>query len=194
MANNDSDSGASALGSSEVREAVRAVTRAVVGRLGHAGPEVVEAVVAEVLTTLARAPAAAAPAPAAVATTFTTPRGATLLPVLGGDGSPSFDSCSACIEQEKARTRKRAILTTTGKNQRGIVARVTTRIADFGGDILDISQTLIGDYFTMIIIVDTAQLSVPYQEFQQDLQTTIRDLGCQVMMMHEDVLSSFHRV
>ena len=41
------------------------------------------------------------------------------------------------------------MLTATGRNQKGIVARLTTVIAELGGDILDISQTLVGDYFTM---------------------------------------------
>ena len=58
----------------------------------------------------------------------------------------------------ESRRGGRAVVTTTGKNQRGIVARIAQAIADAGGDIVDISQTLVSDYFTMIIIVDTVEI------------------------------------
>jgi ACT domain-containing protein len=163
------------------RELVRAVTRAVVARVGEAGPQVIEAVVAEVLAAMGGDGR------------FVTPRGATLLPLAPG-ATPSMDYCLSCVAQEKARTRQRAVLTTTGKNTKGIVARVTARIADLGGDILDISQTLVGDWFTMIIVIDVGSLTVSFEQFQSDLNATIRELGCQAMIMHEDVLTSLHRV
>ncbi|HEY7953750.1 MAG: ACT domain-containing protein [Polyangia bacterium] len=107
---------------------------------------------------------------------------------------PGIDFCQMCLEQERSRARSRAVLTTTGKNQKGIVARVTGRIADLGGDILDISQTLVGDYFTMIIVVDTASLDVPFASFKETLEAEIHEMGLQCMMMHEDVVSSLHRI
>ena len=168
--------------SDDVTQAVRAVTRAVVDRLGQAGPQVVEAVTAEVLASFA------APPPAA---TIVTPRGATL-PVIGNP--PAIDYCTRCVEQEQARGRQRSIITSTGRNQKGIVARVTTRIAELGGDLVDISQTLVGGYFTMILVVDVSTLAVPYERFQEEVQAVIRELGCQVMIIHEGVLSSFNRV
>jgi ACT domain-containing protein len=173
----------------EARAVVRAVSRAVVGRLGDAGPQVIEAVVQEVLAALD----GGAPAPKrASSPTVTTPRGAVMLPL--ANGKPTVDYCAACVEQEKARGRQRAVMTTTGRNSKGIVARVTARIAELGGDILDISQTLVGDYFTMIIVIDVGSLSVPFERFQEDLQATVRELGCQAMLMHEDVMASLHRV
>jgi ACT domain-containing protein len=151
---------------------VQQVTRAVVARLGDARPEVQDAVVREVLDAL----------------------GTTSGSVDAEEVAPGIDFCQMCIEQERARTRRRAVLTTTGRNQKGIVARVTARIADLGGDILDISQTLVGDYFTMIIVVDTASLDVPFAQFKEALETDIQALGLGCMMMHEDVVSSLHRI
>ena len=180
------------------RDLVRAVTRAVVSRLGHAGPQVVEAVVAEVIAEVERvspptASSMTGTAPAAGAS-FTTPRGATLLPMAASKSAPDYAYCLSCVEQEKTRHRQRAVLTTTGKNTKGIVARVTACIAEFGGDILDISQTLVGDFFTMIIVVDVNSLAVPFAQFQDQIQSAVRELGCQAMMMHEDVMASLHRV
>src|SRR5262249_26296157 len=107
---------------------------------------------------------------------------------------PNIDYCQMCLEQERARTRTRAVLTTTGKNTKGVVARITVRIAELGGDILDISQTLVGDYFTMIIVVDTSSLGVPFSEFKDALEAEVHAMGLQCMMMHEDVVTSLHRI
>ncbi len=150
---------------------IRQVARQVAARLQGAAPEVMEAVVAEVISALA------------------VPAGAGSESVV-----PGVDFCAACLEQDRARARRRAVLTTTGKNQKGIAATVTARIAELGGDIIDISQTLVGDYFTMIIIVDTATLEVPFEDFRQAIESTIHEMGLQSMVMLEDVLTSLHRV
>ncbi len=150
---------------------VRQVARQVVARMGDASPEVLEAVVAEVLGAIGSGEAAA-------------------LEEVG----PGIDYCQACLEQERSRTRRRAVLTTTGRNQKGIVARVTAKIAELGGDILDISQTLVGDYFTMIVVVDTATLGVPFADFKAAMEREVQAMGLGAMMMHEDVVNSLHRV
>src|SRR5690348_2570570 len=149
---------------------VRQVARTVVARMGDAQPEVLEAVVAEVMSAIGTGEAAAS-----------------LVEV-----APGIDYCQACLDQERARSRHRAVLTTTGRNQKGIVARVTAKIADLGGDILDISQTLVGDYFTMIVVVDTATLDVPFADFKSAMESEVQAMGLQAMMMHEDVVNSLH--
>ena len=151
---------------------VRQVARQVVARMGDAQPEVLEAVVAEVMSAIGTGEASSS-----------------LVEV-----GPGIDYCQACLDQERARTRHRAVLTTTGRNQKGIVARVTARIAELGGDILDISQTLVGDYFTMIIVVDTASLDLPFAHFKEALEAEVRAMNLSCMMMHEDVVSSLHRI
>lgn len=150
---------------------VRQVTRQVVARLGDASPEVLEAVIAEVVTALGAQE--------------------------GGGGvevTPSIDYCQMCLEQDRARSRTRAVLTTTGRNQKGIVARVTSKIAEMSGDILDIAQTIVGDYFTMIIVVDVGTLNVPFATFKDALEAEAKAIGLSCMMMHEDVVSSLHRI
>lgn len=151
---------------------VRQVARQVVARMGDAQPEVLEAVVAEVMSALGTGEASSS-----------------LVEV-----GPGIDYCQACLEQERSRTRHRAVLTTTGRNQKGIVARVTARIAELGGDILDISQTLVGDYFTMIVVIDAATLDVPFADFKAAMEAAVQSMGLQVMMMHEDVVNTLHRV
>jgi ACT domain-containing protein len=142
----------------------------------------------------ARAPGRPAPPDAGAGpVTFQTPRGS-LLPVLPPGTEPPLDYCALCVEQEQKRGRKRAVLTATGKNNKGIVARMTQVIAEASGDILDISQTLVSDYFTMIIIVDIGGLDTTFEEFKHRVTEAAQALGIQTMMMHEDIMASLHRV
>ena len=94
----------------------------------------------------------------------------------------------------ESRRGGRAVVTTTGKNQRGIVAKIAQAIADAGGDIVDISQTLVSDYFTMIVIVDTAALTVSFAEFKTRLERTVASAGAECLVMHEDVVNALQRV
>jgi ACT domain-containing protein len=88
----------------------------------------------------------------------------------------------------------RAVVTTTGKNQRGIVAKIAQAIADAGGDIVDIAQTLVSDYFTMIIIVDTSALTVSFAEFKARIERTVAAAGAECLVMHEGVVSALERI
>jgi ACT domain-containing protein len=94
----------------------------------------------------------------------------------------------------KRELKSRAVVTTTGKNQRGIVAKIAQAIADAGGDIVDISQTLVSDYFTMIIVVDTSALEVSFAEFKSRLERIVGELGAKCLVMHEEVVNALSRV
>jgi ACT domain-containing protein len=147
---------------------IRQVTQQVVSRLGDARPEVLEAVIAETLAAL---------------------DGGLPTERLGA----GIDVCQLCLDQERSRARRRAVLTTTGRNQKGIVARITSRLSELGGDIVDISQTLVGEFFTMIIVVDVGSLAVDFAQFKGEVEATVAELGLGCMLMHEDVLVSLHR-
>ena len=123
-----------------------------------------------------------------------TPRGAAMASAPPNAGQPPIDYCMKCVDQEKSRGRKRAVVTTTGRNRKGIVARLTQVVADAGGDILDISQTLISDYFTMIIVVDVSNLAVSFAEFKERVTASCAELELQSMIMHEEVMRSLQRV
>ena len=94
--------------------------------------------------------------------------------------------CPSCAEEARRRG-PRAVVTTTGKNRRGIVANIAQAIADAGGDIVDISQTLVSDYFTMIIVVDTSALAVPLADFKERLTRSVQALGAECVVMHEEI-------
>ena len=155
---------------------IRQVTRQVVARLPQESPEVIEAVIAEILDGMRGE------------------SGEGQRFAIGGPEAPSIDVCAACLESERAVARARALLTVTGRNQKGIAAAVTAALADLGADILDISQTLVADFFTMIVVFDTRSLSLPFDETRARLEQQLTELGMKAAVMHEDVLSSLHRV
>ena len=101
--------------------------------------------------------------------------------------------CASCAEEARRRG-PRAVVTTTGKNRRGIVANIAQAIAEAGGDIVDISQTLVSDYFTMIIVVDTSALALPLADFKARLTRSVQALGAECMVMHEEIVNALQRV
>lgn len=102
-----------------------------------------------------------------------------------GSPQPVGDGC---------RARRKVVITSTGRNQKGVVARLTSLLADLGVDILDISQTLVGDFFTMLLIVDIAEMRVDFGQLKQSLEQVADALGIHVLLMHEDLVRSLHRV
>jgi ACT domain-containing protein len=104
------------------------------------------------------------------------------------------DSAAPAGPTPRPQPQSRAVVTTTGKNQRGIVAHIAQAIAEAGGDILDISQTLVSDYFTMIIIVDTAALAVSFAEFKRRVEQAVAAHGAQCLVMHEAIVNALQRI
>jgi ACT domain-containing protein len=189
--------------SSDIEDVTRLVVQAVKDRLGSHDADVVEVVTREVVSAMAgvnRVPAPSTPAPPIAAATaadngdgtLTTGLGA-VLPTPAGAGA-SAELCAGCLEQVRREQHNRAVVTTTGRNAKGVVARVATVVADPGGDIQDISQTIVGDFFTMIMVVDITDLAVPFAEFRERVLAAARDLGIQAMVMHEEVLLALQRV
>lgn len=165
-----------AIASEELDALIGQVTSQVIARLGRIRPEELDRisgrVASEVLAVVTERGSSAGPA-----------------------GMPaSADYCAAYLEQERSRSRRRAVITATGRNQKGIVARLTAVIAEQGGDILDIAQTLVGEYFTMLVIVDIAELAGSFADFKAAIQATAEQLGAQAILMHEDLVRSLHRV
>lgn len=188
--------------SSSIEDVTRLVVQAVKDRLGSHDPDVVEVVTREVVSAMAgvnAVPAPSTPAPPSAAPasdngdgTLTTGLGA-VLPTPAGAGV-SAELCAGCIEQVRREQHNRAVVTTTGRNAKGVVARVAAVVADPGGDIQDISQTIIGDFFTMIMVVDITDLAVPFAEFRERVLAAASELGIQAMVMHEEVMLSLQRV
>ncbi|GAA5417589.1 UPF0237 protein SP_0238 [Paraliobacillus ryukyuensis] len=89
--------------------------------------------------------------------------------------------------------QKRAVVTVVGKDQIGIIAKVTNVLADNRMNILDISQTILQDFFTMMMLVDMANIS-DLDHLLQDFKKVEQELGLTINIQREDVFQAMHRV
>lgn len=88
----------------------------------------------------------------------------------------------------------RAIVTVIGKDRVGIIADVTALLAQYGVNVLDISQTVLQEYFTMIMLVDTAQCTVPFADLARTLDEVGTQRGLQIRAQREDIFNAMHRI
>ena len=88
----------------------------------------------------------------------------------------------------------RAIVTIIGSDRVGIIAGVTNVIADANVNILDISQSVIREFFTMIMMVDLADASISFEELSEALARKGKALGVRVEIQREEIFKAMHRI
>ncbi len=88
----------------------------------------------------------------------------------------------------------RTIITVVGKDSVGIIAKVCTFLAENNINILDISQTIVQEYFNMMMIVDPSNSKLSFEEAADRLATIGTHLGVQVKCQREDIFDMMHRV
>jgi ACT domain-containing protein len=88
----------------------------------------------------------------------------------------------------------RAVLTVIGKDKVGIIAGVSSILAEKGVNILDISQTIMGGFFTMVMMVDTEKVAETFAELSEQLKKKGEDMGVEIRIQHEDIFNSMHRI
>lgn len=89
---------------------------------------------------------------------------------------------------------KKSIITVVGKDTVGIIAKVCTYLAEQGINILDISQTIVQDYFNMMMIVDMSGSRKPFQEVISDLNAVGEEIGVVIKCQLEDIFNQMHRI
>ncbi|MCX7876575.1 MAG: ACT domain-containing protein [Melioribacteraceae bacterium] len=88
----------------------------------------------------------------------------------------------------------KVILTSFGLNKPGIVAAITSALGNFNCDIQDLSQRIIGDFFTIIMILDISSSSKDLKEIQEEMRKTAEQLNIKIYLQHEDVFRFMHRI
>ena len=89
---------------------------------------------------------------------------------------------------------KKTIITVVGKDTVGIIAKVCTYLAENGINILDISQTIVDDYFNMMMIADMSKASKSVSEVSDDLDMLCEDIGVIIKCQREEIFNSMHRI
>lgn len=103
--------------------------------------------------------------------------------LVGKPAKPSVDALSG-----------RAILTIIGADRVGIIAGMANTLADANVNILDISQSVIREFFTMIMMVDLAGASISFEELTVRLHNAGAKLGVRVEIQREEIFKVMHRV
>ena len=89
---------------------------------------------------------------------------------------------------------QRLIITAVGKDRVGIIAGIANILAEPNVNILDISQTILQGFFTMVMVVDFKESNIELSELKERLSRKGEDLGLVVNVQHEDVFRFMHRI
>ena len=88
----------------------------------------------------------------------------------------------------------KAVVTVVGKDQVGIIAGVCQHLADYNINVLDISQTVMQGYFTMMMVVDVSGSTLPLAELAQRCEEKGKEMGLSIRLQREDIFEAMHRV
>ncbi|MBQ7378207.1 MAG: ACT domain-containing protein [Clostridia bacterium] len=88
----------------------------------------------------------------------------------------------------------KAVITVTGKDSMGIIAGVAGKCAELGANIVDISQSVLQEYFAMIMLADIDHLQVDFSEFVDELEALGEQKGLCVQAMHEEIFNTMHHI
>ena len=89
---------------------------------------------------------------------------------------------------------KRAIITVVGKDTVGIIAKVCTYLSAENVNVLDISQTIVGGYFNMMMVVDVAGSDAEFETISEELKGVGTQIGCVIRIQLEDIFDMMHRI
>ena len=89
---------------------------------------------------------------------------------------------------------KKAIVSVIGTDKKGIIARVSGLLFDLGINVEDISQTIMQQYFTMIMLVDLSEAKKEFGAVCEDLDALGKEIGVDIRMQSEQIFTAMHRI
>lgn len=87
-----------------------------------------------------------------------------------------------------------AVISVVGKDKVGILKDVATKCAEHNVNIIDVSQTVLRDMFTMIMLVDISEINLKFGDFSERMSKYGEEIGMDIRAMHEDIFHSMHRI
>ena len=88
----------------------------------------------------------------------------------------------------------KAIVTVVGKDQVGIIAAVCVKLAEFNVNVLDISQTVMQGYFTMMMATEVSECTLPLAELCTEMDRVGKEMGLSIRVQREDIFEAMHRI
>lgn len=89
---------------------------------------------------------------------------------------------------------QKALVSVTGKDKSGIIAKVSTALFEMSINVLEISQTILDGYFTMLMIVDMTAATAPFADVAAKLNAVGEELGEVISIQRTDVFDAMHRI
>ena len=88
----------------------------------------------------------------------------------------------------------KAVVTVTGKDTKGIIAKVSDLCSEFGANIVEITQSVLSEYFAMVMLVDINELTEDFGSFVDSMKELGKKNCLIIDVMHEDIFNSMHRI
>jgi ACT domain-containing protein len=86
----------------------------------------------------------------------------------------------------------KAVITVIGRDMVGILARVATTCAEVNANVIEVTQSVLQEYFAMVMLIDIGAMSASLSELEEKLHANVSDMTIHVM--HEDIFNSMHRI
>ena len=88
----------------------------------------------------------------------------------------------------------KAVITVVGQDAKGIIATVSAKCAEAGANIEEISQSVLKEYFAMIMVINISELSLPFTAFVDEMKKLGETNNLDIRTMHEDIFNSMHKI
>lgn len=88
----------------------------------------------------------------------------------------------------------RAVIAVIGKDMVGILANVSSKCAEYGINVTEVSQSILQDMFAMIMMVDISKSTVEFSTLVDSMEKIGEEMGLKIYVMHEDIFNSMHRI
>lgn len=86
----------------------------------------------------------------------------------------------------------RAVITVIGRDMVGILAKVSTTCAEANANVIEVTQSVLQEFFAMVMLVDIEKMNCDLPELQESLKNNVP--GMKIHVMHEDIFNSMHRI
>jgi len=87
-----------------------------------------------------------------------------------------------------------AILSVVGKDTVGILAGVSTKCAEYQANVIDVTQTVIDEYFAMFMFINIDKLTIEFNDFVDEIVQLGKEKGLEIHVMHEDIFNLMHKI
>ena len=88
----------------------------------------------------------------------------------------------------------KAVVTVVGKAMVGIIHKISRKLLEYNLNILDINQSVVGEFFTMIMLVDISSIGDSFEKFCNEIDEIGKQMGQKIMVQHENLFNAMHTI